>query len=152
MSAVASEITGVSNSAVYSTVYGGYHQRKHQDPRYRLFVRGIHRWPVDSPNKGTVAYKVFPWHNVFTNFSTAFAAEETPANTWWDYGRLTIHVANLRRCLKHTSRNKARSWQWNADIATGDIRKFHDYPEKTLQVECMNPDLRTIKTSKVQYF
>ena len=30
-------------------------------PRYWPFVRGIHRWPVDSPHKGPVTRKMFPY-------------------------------------------------------------------------------------------
>ena len=31
---------------------------------YWPFVRGIHRWPVDSPHNWPVMWKVFPWHDV----------------------------------------------------------------------------------------
>ena len=44
MSAMASQITGVS--IVYSSVYSGADQRKHQNSASLAFVRGIHRWPV----------------------------------------------------------------------------------------------------------
>ena len=39
-------------------------QRIHQSPPYRSFVKGIHRWLLDSPHKGPVTGKVFPWHGV----------------------------------------------------------------------------------------
>ena len=35
-------------------------QRKHQSSTSLVFVRGIHRWPVNSPNKGPVTRKMFP--------------------------------------------------------------------------------------------
>ena len=50
MTAMASQITVVS--IVYSTVYIGEDQRKHQSSSSLAFVRGIHRWPVNSPHKG----------------------------------------------------------------------------------------------------
>ena len=34
-------------------------------PHSWLFVRGIHRWPVDSPHKGPAMWKVFPCHFIF---------------------------------------------------------------------------------------
>ena len=37
---------------VYSTVYSGADQRKYQTSASLTFVRGIHRWPVNSPHKG----------------------------------------------------------------------------------------------------
>ena len=52
MSAMASQITSLT--IVYSTVYTGADQRKHQSSASLAFVRGIHRWPVNSPHKGPV--------------------------------------------------------------------------------------------------
>ena len=41
------EYDGVSNhQPVYSTIYSGAVQRKHQSSASLAFVRGIHRWPV----------------------------------------------------------------------------------------------------------
>ena len=37
-----------------STIYSGVDQRKHQSSASLAFVRGIHRWPVNSPHKGPV--------------------------------------------------------------------------------------------------
>ena len=62
MSAMASQITGVS--IVYSTVCSGAVQRKHQSSAALAFVKGIHRWPVDSPRKGPVTGKMFPFDDV----------------------------------------------------------------------------------------
>ena len=58
MSAVTSEITGIL--MICSTVWSGADQRKHQSSLSLAFVRGIHRWPVNSPHKGPVTRKVFP--------------------------------------------------------------------------------------------
>ena len=49
MHTMASQITGVS--IVYSTVCSGADQRKHQSFASLAFVRGIHRWPVNSSHK-----------------------------------------------------------------------------------------------------
>ena len=62
MSAMASLITGVS--IVCSTVCSGADQRKHQSSSSLAFVWGIHRWLVDSPRKGPVTRKMFPFHDV----------------------------------------------------------------------------------------
>ena len=56
MSAMASQITGVS--IVCSTICSGADQRKHRSSPPLAIVRGIHRWPVDSPHKGPVTGKV----------------------------------------------------------------------------------------------
>ena len=49
---------------VYSTVYSGAYQRKHQSSASLAFVRGIHRWPVNYPHKGPVTRKLFPFDDV----------------------------------------------------------------------------------------
>ena len=67
MSVMASQITSLT--IVYSTVYSGAAQRKHQSSASLAFVRGIHRWPVNSPHKGPVTRKVFPFDDVIMYYS-----------------------------------------------------------------------------------
>ena len=62
MSTVASQITNLS--IVYSTVYSAADQRKYQSSASLAFVRGFHRWPVNSPHKGPVTRKMFPFDDV----------------------------------------------------------------------------------------
>ena len=62
MNAMASLITGAS--IVYSTVCSDADQRKHESSASLAFVRGIHRWPVNSPHKGPVMRKMFPFDDV----------------------------------------------------------------------------------------
>ena len=59
---MASQITGVS--IVYSTLCSCADQRKHQSSASLVFVWGIHRWPVNSPHKGPVPRKIFPFDDV----------------------------------------------------------------------------------------
>ena len=56
MSAMASQIT--SHTTICSTVYSGADQRKHQSSASLAFLRGIHRWPMNSPHKGAVTRKI----------------------------------------------------------------------------------------------
>ena len=46
MGKIASQITSLT--IVYSTVYSGADQRKHQSSASLAFVRGIHRWPMNN--------------------------------------------------------------------------------------------------------
>ena len=62
MSTRASQI--ISHTIVYSTVYSGADQGKHQSSASQAFVRGIHWWPVISPHKGPVTRKMFPLDDV----------------------------------------------------------------------------------------
>ena len=59
MGAMASQI--ISLTIVFSMVYSSADQRKHQRSASLAFVRGIHRWPVNSPHKGPVTRKTFPF-------------------------------------------------------------------------------------------
>ena len=54
MSAMASQITSLA--IVYSTVYSGTDERKHQSSASLAFVRGIHWRLVNSPHKGPCSY------------------------------------------------------------------------------------------------
>ena len=62
MSAMAFQITSLT--IVYSTVYSGADQRKHQSSASLAFVGGIHRGPVNSPHKGQVTRKMFSFDDV----------------------------------------------------------------------------------------
>ena len=62
MSGMASQITSLR--IVYSTVYPGPDQRKHQSPASLAFVREIHRGPVNFPHKWPVTRKMFPFDDV----------------------------------------------------------------------------------------
>ena len=56
MSVVAPQITSLT--IVYSTVYSGADQRKHQSSASLAFVRGIYWSPVNSPYKGPIIWKM----------------------------------------------------------------------------------------------
>ena len=58
-----------SLAIVYSTIYSGTDQRKHQSSTSLAFVRGIHRLPVNSPHKGPVTRKMFPFDDVIMRSS-----------------------------------------------------------------------------------
>ena len=62
MGAMASQITSLA--IVNSTIYSDADQRKHQSSASLVFVLGIHRWPVNSPHKGPVTRKMFPFDDV----------------------------------------------------------------------------------------
>ena len=57
MGTIGSHITNLT--IVYSTVYSGADQRKHQSSVSLAFVWGIHRWPVNSLHKWPVTRKMF---------------------------------------------------------------------------------------------
>ena len=62
MGAMAFQITSLT--IVYSTVKPKADRRKHQSSVSLASVRGIHRWSVNSPHKGAVTRKMFPFDDV----------------------------------------------------------------------------------------
>ena len=82
MSLMASQITSLT--IVCSTVYSGGHQRKHQSSASLAFVRGIHRCQVNSPQKGPVTRKMFPFDDVimkiWRNCGTSIAKTTNSVN------------------------------------------------------------------------
>ena len=62
MSTMASQITSLM--IVCSTFYSNTNQRKHQSSASLAFVWGIHRSPVNSPHKGPVMQKMFPFDDI----------------------------------------------------------------------------------------
>ena len=62
MGAMASQITSLT--IIYSTVYSGAGQRKHQSSASLVFVRRIHWWPMNFPHKWPVTRKMFLFEDV----------------------------------------------------------------------------------------
>ena len=101
MSAMASQISSLT--IVYSTVYSGANQGKHQSSASLAFVRGIHRWPVISPHKWPVTRKkVSIWwrHHV-----SAMASDQ-----------LSMQAARLIMPSLLASPCHQQSWYWQYRI------------------------------------
>ena len=73
MSVMASQITSLT--IVYSSVYSGADQRKHQSSESLAFVQGIHR-----SHKGPVMQKIFPFDDVIMYETQTSSAGTVMAN------------------------------------------------------------------------
>ena len=78
MNAIASQITSVY--IVCSIVGSGADQRKHQSSASLAIVRGIRRWPVNSPHKGQQTRKMSPFDDVIM---TDYVINEFPCYMEW---------------------------------------------------------------------
>ena len=103
-SAMASKIAGVLT--VSWTVHSGDHQRKHQSSASLAFARsggGFHWWPMDSPQKGPVTRKMFPFDDVIGHHlswlpppvTERFSTESTPIS---DHGRKGVSTIKAQLC------------------------------------------------------
>ena len=98
MGAMASQITSLTT--VYSTDNSGANQRKHQSSVSLAFVRGIRRWPVNSPHKWPVTQKMFPFEDVMITKSSIFT----------NHCRVQSQVA--RKCV-YADRNLRNTLSYN---------------------------------------
>ena len=114
MSATASQIT--DNATVCSTDCPGAHQRKHQSSAPLAFVRGIHRWPVDSPHKWPVTRKMFPYDGVVIIYvahyghtaGEIYSRVGNYATAWMDSWRVTQQILYDFRNRFLTKNTRAR--------------------------------------------
>ena len=82
MSAMASQITSLTT--VHSTGYSGVDQRIHQSSASLALVRGIHWWSVNSPHKGPITRKMFPFNDVIMHLLQQNSASTNACLPLWD--------------------------------------------------------------------
>ena len=90
MSAIASQITSLT--IVYSTVYPGADQSKHQSSASLAFVWGIHRRLVNSPHKWPVTRKVFPFDDIIMTSRDETTMDNSPDSK--------VHGANIALAME----------------------------------------------------
>ena len=109
---------------VFAT-FTGTRQRIHQSSASLAFVRGIHRWPVDSPQKGPVTRKKFPFDDVTMNMKGQMDALYTSGNNLF-YFHCIGYRKICSRVLKWVAQNVFTSilapigvqhtWYWRLNI------------------------------------
>ena len=100
---MASQITSLT--IVYSSVYSGADQRKHQSSVSLAFVRGIHWRPVNSPHKGPARRKIFPFDDVIIQRKSH---------------RIQVHDQSLWRQVLHLCWIQSPKWVTVFANATAD--------------------------------
>ena len=97
----------ISLTIVYLTVYSGADQRKHQSSASLAFVRGIHRWPVNSPHKWSATRKMFPFDDVIMGTKVLFLALVFQAiyNLFGDFNQNSISHEK-HHCMKLMTNHK----------------------------------------------
>ena len=79
--------------------FSGPTSKKHQSPHHWPFVRGIHRWPVNSPNKGPVTRKKLPFDDVTMNLtSTNLQQNATRREACACFLRCTTYIYKKSLC------------------------------------------------------
>ena len=133
MSTMASQITNLM--IVYSTVYSGEDQRKHLRSASMAFVRWIHWWPVNSPRKGPVMRKMFPFDDVIMLDETLAISLPVHSGARQSTGAVAMARPHINL------RNVFGSWQtqirfhWNTLIRTTDKSGLTRYPAVCVRSE-----------------
>ena len=99
MSVMASQITSLT--FVYSSVYSGADQRQHQSSVSLAFVGGIHRWPANSPHKGPVTPKMFPFDDVIMHLQA-----------WSSFVMNTLSAEPLFDAMEVYANKSGTSFEW----------------------------------------
>ena len=98
MSAMVSQTTSLT--IVYLTVSSGTYQKKHQSSASLAFVRGIHRWPVNSPHKGPETRKMSPFDDVIIfSVTTRLISIYTDCLSW---SCTLTNSRIIKRCYSHS--------------------------------------------------
>ena len=129
MSTLASQITSLT--IVCSNVYSGADQRKHQSSAPLAFVRGIHRWPVNSSHKGQVTRKMFPFDDVIlmmTQFNDASMCN----------GKITVVIADHLGNSKNTATSHSVIGTKISKLDRMQNLYNHDYTNVTLDDNTVN--------------
>ena len=162
MTMLASQITSLT--VVYSIVYLGVNQRKHQSSASLAFVREIHRKPVNFPHKWPVTRKMFPFDDVIMIGIGAFFIPHHytmlfPKNI---YPKCIVSSRRDNICTYRCTnlyQTRSKAWQqicsiiditWNLDrINLARIKililraKSRFCPQKSIS-SLINPDYRSI--------
>ena len=115
MSAMASQITGVS--IVCWVVCSRADQSKHQSFTSLAFVRGIHRWPVDSPHKGPVTRGMFLFDDVIMNYFPY--SSDSFYLLWIDLSIPSVPVRKDKNYNEIQERIDKRSWFFSCEPMCG---------------------------------
>ena len=111
MSAMASQITSLT--IVYSSVYSGADQRKHQSSASLAFVRGIHRWPVNSPHKRPVTRKIFASEDVIMYVSLIAICSRDNTVIFLLNAHNANHSPQVMTCFFVSSKS---NFQWESQL------------------------------------
>ena len=88
-------IMSTSLTIVYSTVYSGADQTQRQSSASLAFVRGIHRWPMNTLHKGQVKRKKFPFDDVIMIRHTAISQKVRRNLLRQVFGDYTLKMSSM---------------------------------------------------------
>ena len=145
MDAIAPQITGVS--MVCSTICSGADRRKHQSSASLAVVRVLRWWPMNSPHKGPVTRKMFPFDDAITWPGNAHTTENK-RSIWHQFDNFVVTGGRggcaVMTTYGATSDTKVKSCQ--IDLFVFSVRQW--WIQSTLVTKpCYNTPYRQITQS-----
>ena len=100
------------------------------------FVRGFHRWPMNSPHKGPVTRKMFPFDGaIMTHLLSDLFVVPTQIVNWYVNTHfrwtMSLHLRIWMIDATHIDMLMHRSWKWSASDIT-DLWIFNTRPGNRL--------------------
>ena len=90
--------------------------KKHQSSASLAFVRGIRRWPVNSPHKGPVTRKMFPFDDVIMMGRLDTHVYQTPP-----FRRLASSSSSVCTCIHNDRSHPAKSMAFMVKVHKEEI-------------------------------
>ena len=121
---------------VYSIVYSGVDETKHQRSGSLAFVRGIHRWPVNTLHKWPVTQKMFPFDDVTMFLRVLFLV------LLYTRGMHTLsNIINLILFADYT----------NGCISEGNVDNLMSFNRELVNTRAISINWTSLNVSKFQY-
>ena len=131
MGAMTSQITSLT--IFNSTVYLGADQRNHQGSASQVFVRGIHRWLMNSSHNWPVTRKIFPFDDVIMHWDSRSVALSGHGNSFED------------KVLDGIYEGESRSWFYTMEyvpLTLQTIMYSDTFHKAVIMFRCVNTRLQ----------
>ena len=124
---------GVSNHQLHGRLLNLYtDQRKHQSSASLAFAWGIHRWPVNSPHKGPVTRKMFPFDEVIMKLAhilqtmmkcivlkaSVYVLMKILYATIYHSEEKRAHIYSERYIMRYGAGTLWELWDWSVGLPT----------------------------------
>ena len=141
------ERDGVSNHRRLDCLLNRFFRRrsnKHQSSASLAFVRGIHRWPVNSPHKGSVTRKIIPFDDVIIR--AGVLGTRTRSTRVLNF--LYLYCTRTREFQSHSTRTCTRT---NGQVLRYSYEYWHEYWNSMVHLRCKGENHHSCEINSMTY-
>ena len=117
MGAMASQITSLT--IAYSSIYSGADERNYQSSASLAFVRGVHRWPVNSPRKWPVTRKMLDdviMENTRSIESYSYLTGVVTGKMWGQLPNQNMISTQCNLCFAISNKSAKGAYTWSSPV------------------------------------